>query len=214
MADVGAFHVATAKRIAFVGGKMAEEGIAALNEPHVIPALDARAPDFAAVGEDDRVVVAACIRSRLFRDAACSLKGGDGGGRAVMAWPVAPAVVVHAILRGIVLLDASGALQRLVVIAMVLIDEVGVPSHGGGIRATGRVDLVIVVHRVHVPDEAHLLEVAAAGDHAPFFARLAQGGQQHGRQNRDDRDDHQQFNQRKSQKTFHDSKKLLLYLDN
>ena len=94
-----------------------------------------------------------------------------------MSRPVAPAVVVHAILRGIVLLDASRTLQGLVVIAMVVIDEVGVPGHGGGIRATGRIDLVVIVHRVHVPDETHLLEIAAAGDHAPLFARLAQSRQ-------------------------------------
>ena len=115
-----------------------------------------------------------------------------------MARSVAIAVVVHTILCLIVLLNASRALQGLEVVAVIIIDHVVVPGLGGWIRACCAVDPIIVVHRVHVEDESHLLEVASAGDHATLFTGFAQGGQQHGRQNRDDGNDDQQFDEGKT----------------
>ena len=50
---------------------------------------------------------------------------------------------------------------------------------------------------VHLKCLGHLSEVADAGGGARTFTRALKGGQQHGRQNRNDADDDQQLNQGK-----------------
>ena len=56
---------------------------------------------------------------------------------------------------------------------------------------------IIVVVRIHRNGCAGLLEFAGAVDLLGFFLCARQRRQQHGRENRDDGDDHEQFNQRK-----------------
>jgi hypothetical protein len=59
--------------------------------------------------------------------------------------------------------------------------------------------LVLGVRQVHVQAVAHALQVVGAlGGHGLVLG-LAQGRQQHGRQDRDDGDDHQQLDQREGQ---------------
>ena len=59
---------------------------------------------------------------------------------------------------------------------------------------------VVVVH-VDIEDDAHVLQVAHAGDGTRLGAGLGKCGQQHASQNRNDCDDDQQFNQ--SEGFFH-----------
>ena len=59
-----------------------------------------------------------------------------------------------------------------------------------------RRDVAVVVVFVHGMGETHLLELGDAGDGAGLVTGLGEGGQQHGGQNRDDRDDNQQLDQR------------------
>ena len=63
--------------------------------------------------------------------------------------------------------------------------------------------VVFIVALVHQQGGGHLLHVGRAGNGAGLGAGLRQRGQQHGGQDRDDRDHDQQLNQRESQHTFH-----------
>ena len=56
--------------------------------------------------------------------------------------------------------------------------------------------VMIVVIAIHGIGEDNLLEVGEAGDGLRFGAGFGEGGQQHGGENRDDRDDDEEFNQR------------------
>ena len=64
----------------------------------------------------------------------------------------------------------------------------GAGEDGGG-------GVVGVVVGVHDHGESELLEVGGAGDGARLLAGLRQGGQQHRRQDGDDRDDDEQLDQ-------------------
>ena len=64
-------------------------------------------------------------------------------------------------------------------------------------------EITVVVVTVHSGGQTDLLHVACAGDSARFVAGFRQRRQQHGGQNRDDRDDDQQFNQCEGQDFFH-----------
>ena len=55
-------------------------------------------------------------------------------------------------------------------------------------------EVAVVVH-IQLSDDTQLLEIGNAARGVRSFARLLQRGQQHRRQNRDDRDDDQQFDQ-------------------
>ena len=59
-----------------------------------------------------------------------------------------------------------------------------------------RRDVAVVVILVHGVGETLLLQLGDAGNGAGFVTGLGEGGQQHGGQNRDDRDDDQQLDQR------------------
>ena len=65
----------------------------------------------------------------------------------------------------------------------------------GAASREGGADVAFVVRRIHGSGKTDLLQIADAGDAFCFFTGLGQGGQQHGGQNRDDRDDDQKFNQ-------------------
>ena len=54
---------------------------------------------------------------------------------------------------------------------------------------------MVVVH-IHAHGQAELTEIIVAGDSLARLFGLAQGRQQHRRQNGDDGDDHKQFDQR------------------
>ena len=68
----------------------------------------------------------------------------------------------------------------------------------------GRVQDVLVVLRIHAFGKAELADVARTGDTFGLRASFAESRHQHGRQNRDDRDDDQQFDQREMIVLFHD----------
>ena len=57
---------------------------------------------------------------------------------------------------------------------------------------------ILVIVGPHAHCEAHLLEIVDAGDPFSLGFALGEGGEQHACENRDDRDYHQQFNQRKA----------------
>jgi len=56
-------------------------------------------------------------------------------------------------------------------------------------------EIILEVHRILQDAEHDLLGVVRAGDGTRLLACLAQGGQQHGRQDGDNSDDNQKFNQ-------------------
>ena len=122
-----------------------------------------------------------------------------------------PVVDVVAI-DGAGLLRIARALEGLhianVVIGGLMPGLCGVGGGVGAIRNTMGApleegEMVFVVALVHHEGGGHLLHVGRAGNGAGFRAGLRQRGQQHGGQDRDDRDHDQQFNQCKSQHTFH-----------
>ena len=61
----------------------------------------------------------------------------------------------------------------------------------------------VTVFRVHGDGQAELFEVADAGSGAGLFAGLGQCGQQHGGENCDDGDNHQQLDQGEVKEAFH-----------
>ena len=64
-------------------------------------------------------------------------------------------------------------------------------------------DVVVIVALVHQQGGGDLFAVGRAGDGAGLRTGFRQRGQQHGGQNRDDRDHDQQFNQRELQYFLH-----------
>ena len=80
--------------------------------------------------------------------------------------------------------------------------QMGVIVRGSAIEVIPAVVVFVVVH-VHDTGQTNLLQIACAGDGASLFTGLRQRGQQHGSQNRDDRDDHQKFNQGELQDFLH-----------
>ena len=80
--------------------------------------------------------------------------------------------------------------------------QMGVIGRRSAIEVIPAVVVFVVVH-VHDTGQTNLLQIACAGDGASLFTGFRQRGQQHGGQNRDDRDNHQQFNQRERYDFLH-----------
>ena len=72
------------------------------------------------------------------------------------------------------------------------------PPPRAGLRAIDLRHGVVIVACVHECRRADLFQIGLAAGGLGFVARLRQRRQQHGRQNGDDRDDDEQFNQRKA----------------
>ena len=118
-------------------------------------------------------------------------------------------VGVHAVQTGPAARDADriadGRADENLVVANVGGAEVGPPHEpvfGGLVGRLVHVaerDEIRIVLLVHVMGEPHLLQLGDTGDGAGLFTGLGEGGQQHGGQDRDDRDDDQQFNQREGE---------------
>ena len=116
---------------------------------------------------------------------------------------------VHAVQTGAAARDADriadgGADENLVVTDMgrAEIRPPHEPVFGGFVGRLVHVaerNEVRIVLLIHVMGEAHLLEVGDTGDSLRFCTGLGEGGQQHGGQNRDDRDDDQQLDQREGE---------------
>ena len=64
-------------------------------------------------------------------------------------------------------------------------------------RRKARRELSVVVIRVHTEGQPQLLQIIDADNPSPGFLRAGDRRQQHRRQNRNDADDHQQFDQSK-----------------
>ena len=120
----------------------------------------------------------------------------------VLAAVAQQATLVH--VRAPVLLAVARAVEELAALALVgveiahegsgaTIGPVARPGFGGVHVGGHRV--VVVLVRIDFVHQHQLLEVVHAGDGAGFLAGLGQGGQQHGGQDGDDRNHHQQFNQ-------------------
>ena len=59
-------------------------------------------------------------------------------------------------------------------------------------------DSVVIVQLIHLPSEHELLGIIHAHNALSLALGLCQGGQEHAGQNRDDGDNHQQFDQGKA----------------
>ena len=86
--------------------------------------------------------------------------------------------------------EATGVRHRLELVRVVVVQRIVRRR-----RIQVRVGVHIIV-QIHLPARHHLLEVRHARNRARLLPRLRQRRQQHRRQNRDDRDHHQQLNQR------------------
>ena len=75
------------------------------------------------------------------------------------------------------------------------LEPVAVPAGGVVGVADGEAHALVVVASVHVEGEAQLLGVGRAADGLGLFTGLGEGRQQHGGEDRDDGDDHQQLDQ-------------------
>ena len=98
-----------------------------------------------------------------------------------------------------------GGAEEALPVARVVVEGVFPPPEFGGIPTIEQrpAEHVAVILAVHVRGKTDLFQIACAGNGARLVTGFRQRGQQHGGQNRDDRDDDQQFDQGEGQYFFH-----------